>query len=107
MRNQLTKLYNAASAPVTATRDVLPERLQSVRETASLLHSRMMENMGYGRDIRPRYLTFVLDQAVRRRPWGLKHASKELKDQGVCEWVVYKNPWIFKCVSDRFKTREM
>ena len=34
MRNQLTKLYNAVSAPVTAIRDALPERLQSVRETA-------------------------------------------------------------------------
>ena len=42
--------------------------------------------------IRPRYLTFVLDQAVRRRPWGLKHVSDDLKVQGICEWVVYKNP---------------
>ena len=47
MRNQLTKLYNAVSAPVTATRDALAERLQSVRKTASLLYNRMMENMGY------------------------------------------------------------
>ena len=48
MKNQLTKLYNAVSAPVAATRDALAERLQSVRETTSLLHNRMMENMGYG-----------------------------------------------------------
>ena len=48
MRNQLTKLYNAVSAPVAATRDALAERLQSVRETASLLYNRMVENMGYG-----------------------------------------------------------
>ena len=48
MRNHLTKLYNAVSAPVTATRDALAERLQSVRETTSLLYNRMMENMGYG-----------------------------------------------------------
>ena len=47
MRNQLTKLYNAVSAPVAATRDALAERLQSVRETASLLYNRMVENMGY------------------------------------------------------------
>ena len=47
MRNQLTKLYNAVSAPVTTTRDALPERLQDVRNTASLLYNRMMENMGY------------------------------------------------------------
>ena len=46
MRNQLTKLYNAVSAHVAATR--LAERLQSVRETASLLYNRMVENMGYG-----------------------------------------------------------
>ena len=48
VRNQLSKLYNAVSAPVTATRDALAERLQSVRETAYLLYNRMMENMGYG-----------------------------------------------------------
>ena len=50
MRNQLTKLYNAVSAPVTATRDALAERLQSVRDTASLLYNRMMGNMGYGQE---------------------------------------------------------
>ena len=52
MRNQLTKLYNAVSAPVTTTRDALAERLQSVRDTASLLYNRMMENMGYGQQER-------------------------------------------------------
>ena len=52
MKNQLTKLYNAVSAPVTATRDALAERLQSVRDTASLLYNRMMENMGYGQQER-------------------------------------------------------
>ena len=36
MRNQLTKLYNAVSAPEAATRDALAERLQSVRETVSI-----------------------------------------------------------------------
>ena len=49
MRNQLAKLYNAVSAPVAATRDALTERLQSVRETASLLYNKMMDNIGYGR----------------------------------------------------------
>ena len=49
MRNQLAKLYNAVSAPVAATRDELTERLQSVRETASLLYNKMMDNIGYGR----------------------------------------------------------
>ena len=37
MRNQLTKLYNAISAPAAASRDALTERLQIVRDTASLL----------------------------------------------------------------------
>ena len=41
MRNQLTKLYNAVLAPVTAT---FAER----RDTSFLLYNRMMENMGYG-----------------------------------------------------------
>ena len=45
-RNRLTKLFNAVSAPVTATRDALAERLQSVRETSSLFYNRMVENMG-------------------------------------------------------------
>ena len=35
---------------MTATRDALAERLQSVRDTASLLYNRMMENMGYRRE---------------------------------------------------------
>ena len=50
LRNTVSKLYNAVSAPVTATRDAFAERLQSVRETASLLYNRMMENMKYGRE---------------------------------------------------------
>ena len=36
-RNAISKLYNAVSAPVAATRDALAERLSSVREAASLL----------------------------------------------------------------------
>ena len=48
LRNTISKLYNAVSAPVTSTTDALSERLQSVREAASLLYNRMVENMGYG-----------------------------------------------------------
>ena len=48
LRNTISKLYNAVSAPVIATRDALAEKLQSVRESTSLLYNRMMENMGYG-----------------------------------------------------------
>ena len=49
MRNQLAKLYNAVPAPVAATRDALTERLQSVRETASLLYNKIIDNIGCGR----------------------------------------------------------
>ena len=45
MKNQITDLYNAVSAPVAATRDALASRLESVRETASLLYNRMMDNI--------------------------------------------------------------
>ena len=50
LRNTISKLYNAVSTPVAAKRDALAERLQSVRETASLLYNRMVENMGYGQE---------------------------------------------------------
>ena len=49
LRNTISKLYNAVSEPVTATRHALAERLQNVGESASLLYNRMMENMEYGR----------------------------------------------------------
>ena len=52
LRNTILKLYNAVSAPAAATRDALAERLQSVRDTTSLLYNRMMENMGYGQQER-------------------------------------------------------
>ena len=48
LRNTILKLYNAVSAFVAATQDALAKRLQSVRENASLLYNRMMENMKYG-----------------------------------------------------------
>ena len=47
-RNQLAKLYNALSAPLAATRDALVEKLESICETAGLLYTKMMDNMGYG-----------------------------------------------------------
>ena len=50
LRNTISKLCNAVSAPVAATRDALAERLQSARETTSLLYNRMMENMGCGQE---------------------------------------------------------
>ena len=50
LRNTISNLYNAVSTPVAATRDALAERLQGIRETASLLYNRMIENMEYGRE---------------------------------------------------------
>ena len=42
LRNTISKLYNAVSALVRATRDALAERLQSVRGNVSLLSNRMI-----------------------------------------------------------------
>ena len=47
MRNTISKSYQAVSAIVEATRDALAERLQNVREAASLLCNRMMDNIVY------------------------------------------------------------
>ena len=47
MKNQLTKLYNTVSAPMAAAP---VESLQSIRDTASLLYNRMVENMKYGQE---------------------------------------------------------
>ena len=52
LRNMITNLYNAVSAPVAATRDALAERLQSVHDTASLLYERMREKLGYGQQLK-------------------------------------------------------
>ena len=50
LRNAISKLHNAVSVLVAATRYTLTERLTSVRETASSLYNRMVENMGYGQE---------------------------------------------------------
>ena len=52
LRNTISKLYNGVSAPVVPTGDALADRLQSIRETTSLLYNRTMENMGYGQQER-------------------------------------------------------
>ena len=48
--NGISKLYKAISAPAAATKDALAERLQSVSETASLLYTKMMDNIGCGQE---------------------------------------------------------
>ena len=50
MRNQIANLYNAISAPVAATQDRPTERLQSARNTASLLYNSMMNNISFGQE---------------------------------------------------------
>ena len=50
LRNTISKLHNIVSSHVAVTRDALAERLQSVRDTASLLYNRMVGNMGYGQE---------------------------------------------------------
>ena len=67
LTNTIWKLYNAVSASIAATRDALAERLQSVRETASLLYNRTMENMGYGQE--------------RLKDIAEKEAEEEAKEQ--------------------------
>ena len=78
LRNTISKLYNAVSAPVTATRDALAERLQSVRETASLLYNRMMKNMGYGQE---RFKNMVEKEAEGQQQKPAATKEEEAKEQ--------------------------
>ena len=63
---------------MAATRDALAERLQSVRETASLLYNRMVENMGYGQE---RLKDMVKKEAEGEEPAATKEEEKEAKEQ--------------------------
>ena len=76
LRNTISKLYNAISAP-TATRDALAERLQSVRDTASLLYSRMMENMGYEQE----RLKDIVEKEAEEEQQQKPAAAKEEEEQ--------------------------
>ena len=80
MKNQLTKLYNAVSAPVAATRDALAEILQSVHDTTSLLYNRMMENMGY--EQQERLKDIVEKEAEEEQPAAAKEEEEE-KPRGI------------------------
>ena len=79
LRNAISKLYSAVSAPVTATRDALAERLQSGRDTASLLYSRVMENMGYGQQERLKDIVGK-EAEVEEQPAAAKE-EEETEDQ--------------------------
>ena len=76
LRNTISKLYNVVSAPVAATRDALAERLQSVRETASLLYNGLMEKIGYGQE---RLKDIVEKEAEEQKPAATK--EEEAKEQ--------------------------
>ena len=78
LRNTISKLCNGVSAPVVATRDALTERLQSVRDTASLLYNWMMENMGNGQE----RLKYIIEKEVeeQQEPAATKE-EEEAKEQ--------------------------
>ena len=78
LRNTISKLCNAVSAPVAATRVALAERLQSVREATSLLYNRMMENMGYGQE---RLKDVVEKESGGEEPAATKEEEEEAKEQ--------------------------
>ena len=78
LRNTISKLYNTVSAPVTSTRHTLAERLQRVRDTASLLYNRMMENMGYGRE---RLKDIVKKETEEEEQAAANEEEEEAKEQ--------------------------
>ena len=78
LRNTISKLYNAVSAPVAVTRDALAERLQSVCDTACLLYNRMMENMGYGQQER---LKDIVEKEAEEEQQQEPAATKEEEEQ--------------------------
>ena len=74
LRNTVSKLCKVESAPLAATRDALAEILQSVRETASLLYNRMMENMEYGQE---RLKDIVEKEAEEQKPAATKEEEQQ------------------------------
>ena len=97
-KNQISKLYNAVSAPVAASRDGLAERLQSVRDTASLLYKRAKQR-------NPWALRY--NKAVQRDPWALEEVPDQYKTQEMCIEAVQRVPWMFDLVPGQYKTQEM
>ena len=79
LRNTISKLYNVVSAPVAATRDALAERLQGIRDTASLLYIRMMENMGYGQQ--ERLKDIKEKEAEEEQPEAVKEEEEDARGQ--------------------------
>ena len=84
LRNTISKLYNSVSAPVAATRDALAERLQDVRDTASLLYNRMMENMGYGQQ--ERLKDIEEKEAEEEQPGAVKEEEEDTRGATASRW---------------------
>ena len=97
LKNTILKLYNPVSAPVIATCDTLAERLQSVRETASLLYNRMVENLGYGKE----ELKDILEKEAEEEPAVVKEEEEQRQGWWWAIWNSCKNR-----ISARRKTRE-
>ena len=77
--NTISKLYNAVSAPVTATRDALTERLQRVCGITFLLYNKMMENMGYGQQER---LKSIVEKEAEEEEQPVAATQEEEQQQG-------------------------
>ena len=80
LQNTISKLCNTVSAPVAATRDATAERLKSVRETASLLYNRMMENMGYGEERLKDIVEKEAEEEAKEQPQERAAAKEQQQD---------------------------
>ena len=86
---------------MAATRDALTKRLQSVRETTSLLYNRIMENMGYRQQ---KLLGDIVEKEAdidsyfdRAKPRIGTLIEKKIKEMGSAKiimtlWVIWKKP---------------
>ena len=81
LRNTISKLYNAVSAPAKAIRDALAERLQSVRDSASLLYNKMMENMGHGQERLKEIVEKEAEEEPQQKPAAAKEEEEEKEQQ--------------------------
>ena len=77
LRNTISKLYEAVSALAAATRDALAERLQGVRDTASLLYNRMMKNMGCQERLKDIVEKEAEEEEQQQKPEAAKEEEEE------------------------------
>ena len=82
LRNTISKLCNAVSVSVAATRDALAERLQGVRETAFLLYNRMMENMGYQKRLKDIMEKEAAEEEQQQKPTTKEDEEAKEQRQG-------------------------